>query len=51
MRRSLLEHLARMEERQGRAAAALRLWQALLALDAEHREARRHVDDLSGFAR
>ncbi len=50
-RRRLLRRLARLEDTHGRAAAALRLWNAVLELDPEHAEARRRVDDLAGFRR
>jgi tetratricopeptide (TPR) repeat protein len=50
-RRGLLLRLARLEDRHGRPAAALRFWKALLALDPEHPEARRRIDDLAGFHR
>lgn len=47
----VLERLARLEQDSGQAAAALRHWRALLELDPEHAEARRRVDDASGFDR
>jgi tetratricopeptide (TPR) repeat protein len=50
-RRRLLVRLARLEEGRGKPAAALRHWQALLALDPHDAEAQRRVDDLSGFHR
>jgi tetratricopeptide (TPR) repeat protein len=50
-RRPLLLRLARLEDRHGRPATALRHWEALLAIDPDHSEARRRVDDLSGFRR
>jgi len=50
-RRPLLERLARLEEEHGEPGTALRLWQAVLEIDAQHEEARRHVDDLAGFER
>jgi len=50
-RRALLVRLGRLEDRYGRPAAALRHWQAVLELDPQHPEARRRVDDLSGFNR
>jgi tetratricopeptide (TPR) repeat protein len=50
-RRGLLLRLARLEDRHGRPAAALRFWEALLALDPAHAEARRRIDDLAGFKR
>ena len=50
-RRGLLQRLARLEDVHGRPAAALHLWEALLELDPEHHEARRRVDDLTGFRR
>jgi len=40
--------LARLEESEGRAGAALRHWREALALDPEHAEARRSVGRLSG---
>jgi tetratricopeptide (TPR) repeat protein len=51
VRRALLLRLARLEDRHGRPAAALRFWEALLEIDPGHVEARRRVDDLSGFRR
>lgn len=51
MRRNLLLRLARLEDRYGRPAAALRLWRSVLDIDPTHREARRRVDELSGFHR
>jgi tetratricopeptide (TPR) repeat protein len=50
-RTALLARLARLEQEHGRPAAALRHWEALLAIDPEHREAQRQRDDLSGFNR
>jgi tetratricopeptide (TPR) repeat protein len=50
-RRTLLSRLARLEERHGRPAAALRHWRALLAIEPDHAEARSRVDDLAGFRR
>jgi len=50
-RRALFVRLARLEDRTGRPAAALRLWEALLEIDPGHAEARRRVDDLTGFSR
>ena len=50
-RRGLLSRLARLEDEYGRPAAALRHWKALLELDPDHVEARRRVDDLTGFQR
>ena len=50
-RRGLLLRLARLEDRHGRPAAALRFWEAVLEIDPDHAEARRRVDDLSGFQR
>lgn len=50
-RPAVLGRLARLEERHGQPAAALRWWQALLELDPADAEARRRVDDLSGFRR
>jgi tetratricopeptide (TPR) repeat protein len=50
-RRGLLLRLARLEDRHGEPAAALRHWRALLELDPDHAEARRRLDDLSGFQR
>lgn len=50
-RRNLLLRLARLEDRHGRPATALRLWRSLLELDPEQTEARRRVDELSGFRR
>jgi tetratricopeptide (TPR) repeat protein len=50
-RRELFLRLARLEDRHGRPAAALRFWLAVLEIDPDHVEARRRVDDLSGFQR
>jgi tetratricopeptide (TPR) repeat protein len=50
-RRPLLERLARLEDRHGSPAAALRRWREILAVDPGHAEALRRVDDLSGFQR
>lgn len=50
-RQLLLLRLARLEDRHGQPAAALRLWQSLIQLDPGHAEARRRVDDLTGFRR
>jgi tetratricopeptide (TPR) repeat protein len=50
-RRALLLRLARLEDRHGRPGAALRLWESVLEIDPDHVEARRRVDDLSGFQR
>jgi tetratricopeptide (TPR) repeat protein len=50
-RRALLVRLARLEDRHGSPAAALRLWEDLLEIDPDHGEARRRVDDLTGFRR
>jgi tetratricopeptide (TPR) repeat protein len=50
-RRALFLRLARLEDRHGRPAAALRFWEAVLEIDPDHAEARRRVDDLSGFQR
>jgi tetratricopeptide (TPR) repeat protein len=50
-RRPLLLRLARLEDLHGRPGAALRLWQAVLEIDPDHAEARRRIDDLSGFNR
>ncbi len=46
-RRTLLFYLAQLEERRHQPAAALRLWESLLEIDPEHREARQRVNDLS----
>ena len=43
--------LARWEDQHGEPASALRHWQVVLALRPDHAEARRRVDDLSGFRR
>ena len=51
LRRDILVRMARLEDRHGRPAAALRLWRSILDLDAEHVEARRRVDDLTNFQR
>ena len=50
-RATLLSRLARLEQEHGRPAAALRHWEALLAIDPDHQEALRRRDDLSGFNR
>jgi len=50
-RRHILSAFARMEEEHGQPAASLRLWNSLLELDPENVEARRHIDDLTGFQR
>ncbi len=51
MRRNVLLRLARLEDRYGRPATALRLWRSVLDVDPAHGEARRRVDELSGFHR
>jgi tetratricopeptide (TPR) repeat protein len=48
---SLLARLARLEDEHGRPAAALRAWRAVLEAEPDHREARRRVDELTGFQR
>lgn len=50
-RARLLYLLARLEQRHGQPAAALRHWQSLLELEPQHAEAQRRVDDLTGFSR
>lgn len=50
-RPTVLAHLARLEDRHGRPATALRLWRELEALEPDHVEARRRIDDLTGFRR
>ncbi len=47
-RRYLLLRLARLEDRHGRPAAALRMWRQLLEIDPEHEEARRRIAALTG---
>ncbi len=51
LRRGALQDLARLEDSHGTPAAALRAWRSLLAVSPEHAEARRRVDDLTGFSR
>jgi tetratricopeptide (TPR) repeat protein len=51
VREQVLRRLARLEDRHGEPAAALRLWQALLEIDPDNAEAKGRVDDLSGFRR
>ena len=46
-RARVLRLLARLEDRHGEPAAALRLWKAALTLDPSHAETRRRVDRLS----
>jgi len=46
-----LVRLARLEDRAGSPASALRAWRAVLAIDGNHDEARRRIDDLTGFTR
>jgi len=50
-RRNVLARLARLEDRHGRAADALHLWENLLRLDPAHAEARRRVKALTTFER
>jgi tetratricopeptide (TPR) repeat protein len=47
-RRGVLLRLARLEDRHGRPATALRLWRSLLELDPAHGEAQRRVEELTG---
>jgi tetratricopeptide (TPR) repeat protein len=47
-RMQLILRLARLEERQGEPAAALRLWRRLLEIDPDHEEARRRIAALTG---
>lgn len=47
----LLARLARLEDRHGQAAAALRLWRSVLELNPEHPAAQKRVDELTGFHR
>jgi tetratricopeptide (TPR) repeat protein len=51
MRETLIYYLARIEDGHGEPAAALRLWGELLALNPDHTEAQRRIDDLTGFQR
>lgn len=51
LRRRVLEHLARLEDEQGSPAAALRAWRAVAEVEPEHAQARRRIDDLTGFHR
>jgi len=48
-RRRLLVSLARLEDRHGQPATALRLWRSVLEVDPDHVFARRRIDELSGF--
>ncbi|HKQ62051.1 MAG TPA: hypothetical protein VJS92_12235, partial [Candidatus Polarisedimenticolaceae bacterium] len=48
-RRELLVRLARVEDDHGEPAVALRLWQSVLELEPGLPEARRRIQDLSGF--
>jgi tetratricopeptide (TPR) repeat protein len=50
-RLGILERLARLEEREDSPARALRRWRSVLELDPDHAEARRRVDELTGFRR
>jgi tetratricopeptide (TPR) repeat protein len=50
-RRNVLAKLARLEDRHGKAADALRLWEALLRIDANHAEAARRVEALTSLDR
>ncbi len=50
-RQALLARLARLEDRHGQPAKALRYWEELLRIDPADSEARRRADDLSGFRR
>jgi tetratricopeptide (TPR) repeat protein len=47
-RQGILLRLARLEHEHGQPAAALRHWRAILAIDSEHAEARRRVQELTG---
>jgi tetratricopeptide (TPR) repeat protein len=47
-RRAILIQLARLEDRDGRAGTALRLWRSVLELDPRHAEAGRRIHELSG---
>ena len=47
----IMVRLARLEEREGSAASALRIWRSILEIDAGHAEARRRGDELAGFPR
>jgi len=47
-RQGILVHLARLEDRDGRAGTALRLWRSVLDLDPEHAEAAGRIRELSG---
>lgn len=49
-RLGLLQRLARLEDRWGRPAAALDYWRQVAAGQPEHLEARRRIEDLTGFA-
>lgn len=48
IRRELLLRLARLEDREGEPARALRHWRSVLEIDARHPEARRRIEDLTG---
>lgn len=48
---ALLTRLARLEDRHGRPADALRAWRAVLEIDPGHAESRSRVDELTGFQR
>jgi len=51
LRRTVLEHIAELEDAHGSPSASLRAWRDLLATDPDHRRARRRIDDLTGFRR
>jgi tetratricopeptide (TPR) repeat protein len=48
---ALWTRLARLEERHGRPADAMRAWRAVTEIEPGNAEARRRLDDLSGFRR
>jgi Flp pilus assembly protein TadD len=50
-RLAILVRLARLEQRRGEASSALRAWRSVLELAPDHAEARRRVDELTGFRR
>ncbi len=50
-RLGIMVRLARLEEREGSPAAALRNWRSILELQPEHAEARRRIEDLTGLRR
>jgi tetratricopeptide (TPR) repeat protein len=47
-RAGIILRLARLEDRHGEPAAALRMWRQLLEIDPEHQEAKRRIAALTG---